>query len=368
MFSHFNTIKLLSILFLAAALFGCGGSSKSSGSAQPENTTPENPSPEPKPEPVVLAASEFKSGQWLVSHFIKSDFSVWSETNSRYERIVLTLAKGTNLDIVGNGVSGKAKVSRIQNGDAGINLDETLQGVSYQGFTIGDDITITGAVIASNLHLKLTTSSGLTSSALYGIYDRDVIIVDDVFTEASMQGVFFVDDNSLKAGEGYVSLKHVGDSELTAIDADVVDISTLKQQSSVFADGQYSGELSMYIAGRGEVDTGDYLDTEVMVELTFDGATFNGTGVFTTPDGLPGITANDPVTLSGTVNGNLYEFILTHAASGWVYRGIGSATGDIMLDENNKITGFETDYGAGFPTSTTYSSEFELEISLDVVE
>jgi len=342
-------ISCLSLLSFSLLLSGCGGDSKSSS--------------KPKQEEPTFKASEFKSGKWEAPRDINLDVEVWNAEENRFESITVYLNSFT-VDILGNGVSGTAKVDRIRNRDNG-NVTLRFDGFGYEGFVIGEDVTITGAVEESNVFLEFSNANKTIGHAIYGIYDSDTTIENSEIVESNLQGVFFADSNPLKAGESYISaLAYVEDTTLTEIIPEKTTFTDINKVASSFENGDYTGSLYMYITGLGDVDRGDYLETEITVNLTLTDDKITGTGIFEATAGLPGLAENDQVTIIGNISGNMYDITVSHG-SGWEYYGIGSATDIGSFDDTTKkITEFETDYGAGFPTSTTRSSEFEFEIEI----
>lgn len=362
-FDSISKATCLSLLSFSLLLSGCGGDSKSSNNTTEEPKQEEPKQEEPKQEGPILKASEFRSGKWETTRNTNLDIEVWNSAENRFESITVYLDPFT-VDILDNGVSGKAKINGIRNRD-NANVTLRFNGFGYEGFVIGEEVTITGAVEESNVFLKFSNANETIGHAIYGIYDSDIELENSLIIESNLQGVFFINNDPHKAGESYISaLTYVTDTSLTEITPEIITFADIKKEDSNFANGDYSGSLYMYITDLGDVNNGSYLDTEITVDLTFTDGKITGTGIFDTPDGLIGIAENDPVTITGNISGSMYEITVSHG-SGWEYYGIGSATDiDAFDDSTKKITKFETDYGAGFPTITTRSSEFELEIEL----
>lgn len=320
-----------------------------------------------------LRPSHYENGLYTANTFT---FSYITQDKSQWDEIAINLGS-LELHFADNGISGRGTISKItrNTSDPTRAFAVTTQGLSYDGYTIADEITMTGCIDGATIYLKMISESGITGEMIMSIYDADAKINLDsgLIIEANCSSTFMKDGNGLKSGSNR-NTNFIKKTAETSENPNPSAVTFKSYTPSFYEEGDYTGSLSIYLTPEDNpvpssthpgntINFDDYIETNMDIEFTVSGNKITGSGTVknTTYDltPLPGTI----MTLKGTINGSLYYITVENSETQWKTEIIGSFSNYTILTGDSS-TRFNSFYGAAVPYKDYRSGEFGLNANI----
>ena len=297
-------IKLCCLVLLLGVFCGCSSGNSSNNDDSDEDA-------------FVLAASMFEDGDWNFD-YIDLRAADFNGTDFDDYRIQLTNADVT---FVGNAVGGVGTVSGITDKSGSWYTTGT-----HEGWTVGESVTISGAIHGSQLMLRVEADVHAGSFDLItSVYEDDITDVNTSDGFAGPVKYAYCEGGSWATGNATSTcyMDWEGDWVSAASRSPEKLIITAPDQASAFEDGSWAGDLRVNLGFHDSAtDTyggsGGY-DWVVFefTSLSFNGNELSGSGTVKTwtPDsGSPNsslLSVSDAVSISGEIHGTIVTYTLT---------------------------------------------------------